>query len=169
MNELAKLSSSRAMVLTWVFLQELHEPSISKALAKATKVVESSQETPPPSESITAWPKVMEIYSDWRTPFMIYFRTWGLLEEKIDHEWLRRRARQYTLVNDELFRWSANDTLMKCITPDEGCAILQDIHAGICGSHVGARSLVGKPYRQGFFWPTAVSDADSLVHQCAGC
>jgi hypothetical protein len=52
---------------------------------------------------------------------------------------------------------------MKCITPDKGCAILQDIHAGICGSHVGARSLMGKAYRQGFFWPTVVLDADSLL------
>jgi hypothetical protein len=58
---------------------------------------------------------------------------------------------------------------MKCITPDGGCAILQDIHAGICGSHVGARSLVGKAYRQGFFWPIAVSDIDSLVHRSEGC
>jgi hypothetical protein len=40
-DELAKLSSNRAMVPTGVFLQELHEPSISKALAKATKAVES--------------------------------------------------------------------------------------------------------------------------------
>jgi hypothetical protein len=58
---------------------------------------------------------------------------------------------------------------MKCITPDEGCAILQDIHVGICGNHMGVRSLMGKAYRQGFFWSTAVSDADSLVHQCEGC
>jgi hypothetical protein len=58
---------------------------------------------------------------------------------------------------------------MKCITPDERCTILQDIHAKICSSHVDARSLMGKTYRQGFFWPTAVSDADSLVHQCEGC
>jgi hypothetical protein len=58
---------------------------------------------------------------------------------------------------------------MKCITLDEGCAILQDINAGICGSHMGARSLMGKAYRQGFFWPTAMSDADSLVHRCEGC
>jgi hypothetical protein len=69
-DELAKLGSSRAMVPTWVFLQELHEPSISKALAKATKAAESSQETPPPSESITESPKVMEIHSDWHTPFL---------------------------------------------------------------------------------------------------
>jgi ribonuclease HI len=41
-DELAKLGSSQAMVPTWVFLQELHEPSILKALAKANKVAESS-------------------------------------------------------------------------------------------------------------------------------
>jgi hypothetical protein len=58
---------------------------------------------------------------------------------------------------------------MKCITPDEGCAILQDIHARICGSHTGARSLMGRAYRQGFFWPTVVSDADSLVRWCDSC
>jgi hypothetical protein len=58
---------------------------------------------------------------------------------------------------------------MKCITLDKGCAILQDIHAEIYGSHVGARSLAGKAYRQGFFWLTAVSDANSIVHWYEGC
>jgi hypothetical protein len=58
---------------------------------------------------------------------------------------------------------------MKCITPDEGCTILQDIHTCICGNHAGARSLVGKAYRLGFFWPTAVSGADSLVCRCECC
>jgi hypothetical protein len=59
--------------------------------------------------------------------------------------------------------------MMKFMTPNEGCSILQDIHVGICGSHVGARSLMGKAYRQGFFWPTAASDADSFVRRCEGC
>jgi hypothetical protein len=58
-----------------VFLQELHEPSIPKALAKPTKMAESSQETISPSENITKSPEVMEIDLDWRTPFMIYHRT----------------------------------------------------------------------------------------------
>jgi hypothetical protein len=39
-DELAKLGSSQAMVPTGVFLSELHEPSISKDLAKAIKVTE---------------------------------------------------------------------------------------------------------------------------------
>jgi ribonuclease HI len=74
-DELAKLSSNRAMVPTEVFLQELNEPSISRALAKASKVAESSQETPPPNESISESPEVMEIHSDWRTPFILYHKT----------------------------------------------------------------------------------------------
>jgi ribonuclease HI len=63
-DELAKLGSSRSMVPTWVFLKGLHELSISKALAKATKAAKSSQETPPPRENITKSPEVMEIHSD---------------------------------------------------------------------------------------------------------
>jgi hypothetical protein len=59
--------------------------------------------------------------------------------------------------------------MMKCITLDERCPILQNIHAGNCDSHTGAISPVGKAYKQGFFWPTAVSDANSLVHRCEGC
>jgi hypothetical protein len=42
MNELAKLGSSQAMLPIRIFLQELHKPSILKALAKATRVAESS-------------------------------------------------------------------------------------------------------------------------------
>jgi hypothetical protein len=85
-DELAKLDSSSATVPTGVFLQEFHEPSISKALAKATKAAESSQETLPPKESITESPEVMEIYSDWHTLFMIYLRIGGLPKDKIDRE-----------------------------------------------------------------------------------
>jgi hypothetical protein len=91
-DELAKLGSSRAMVPTRVFLHELHELSILKALGKATKMVKSSQETPPPSENIIESPEVMEIHSDWRTPFMIYFKTGGLPEDKVDHKQLHHRV-----------------------------------------------------------------------------
>jgi hypothetical protein len=54
-----------------VFMQELHESTIAKALAKANKAVESSQETTSHVESISESPEVMEVNSDWHTPFMI--------------------------------------------------------------------------------------------------
>jgi hypothetical protein len=75
---------------------------------------------------------------------MIYLRTGGLPEDKDERERLHHRIGHYTLLNGELFWQSINGTMMKCVTPNEGCAILQDIHARICGSHVGAISLVGE-------------------------
>jgi hypothetical protein len=62
------------------------ELAFQKHLAKATKVVESSQETPPPSESITESPEVMKIHLDWHTVLMIYFRIGGLPEGKVNRE-----------------------------------------------------------------------------------
>jgi hypothetical protein len=85
-DELAKLGSSWAMVPIGISLQELHEPSISRALAKASKGAESSQETPLSIESIPKSPEVIEIHSDWHTLFMIYFRTGGLPEDMVKHE-----------------------------------------------------------------------------------
>jgi hypothetical protein len=103
-DELAKLGSSRAMVPAGVFLHELHEPTISKALAKVNMVAKSSQETPPPPDSITEPPKVMKIHSDWHNLFMIYLSTGGLPEDKVKCERLHRGIGQYTLVNDELYQ-----------------------------------------------------------------
>jgi hypothetical protein len=64
MDELVKLGSSQAMVSPVVFIQELDEPSITKALAKASKEAETSHETTPPIESISESPEVMKIHSD---------------------------------------------------------------------------------------------------------
>jgi hypothetical protein len=123
-DELANLGFGWAMVPPGSFMQELHEPSITKALAKASRTVESSQGTMSPVESISESPKDMKIYSDWHTSFMIRLKTGDLLEDKDERELLRCQARVYTLVNNELFWQSTNGTLIQCILLDEGCAIL---------------------------------------------
>jgi hypothetical protein len=73
-------------------MQELHEPSIMKALAKANKAAKSSQETSPLIESIFESPDVMVIHSDWHIPFLIYLRTGGLTEDKDEHVALSSRT-----------------------------------------------------------------------------
>jgi hypothetical protein len=35
--------------------------------------------------------------------------------------------------------------------------------------HRQPHTLVGNAFRQGFFWPTAVADANKVVHTCEGC
>jgi hypothetical protein len=39
----------------------------------------------------------------------------------------------------------------------------EEIHAGQCGIHATSRTLVGKAFRAGFYWPTAKKDAADLV------
>ena len=58
---------------------------------------------------------------------------------------------------------------MKCVTLEEDKDILREIHEGVCDNHAASRTLVGKAFRSGFFWPTAVSDAKDLVRRCPGC
>jgi hypothetical protein len=58
---------------------------------------------------------------------------------------------------------------MKCVSTEEGKEILQEIHEGVCGNHAASRTLVGKAFRSGFYWPTALPDAEALVRRCTNC
>jgi hypothetical protein len=58
---------------------------------------------------------------------------------------------------------------MKCILSATRKQLLDEIHTGQCGIHAAYRTLVGKVFRSGFYWPTAKSDATELVQRCKAC
>jgi hypothetical protein len=70
--------------------------------------------------------------------------------------------------NNELYRHSPMGILQRCITNEEGKNLLKDLHSGACGHHAAPQTLVGNAFRQGFYWPTAVSDVVKLVRSCKG-
>jgi hypothetical protein len=39
----------------------------------------------------------------------------------------------------------------------------------VCGHHAAPCTLVDNAFRQGFYWPTAVTDASEIVRTCEGC
>ena len=43
------------------------------------------------------------------------------------------------------------------------------MHEGICGNHIGSRSLATKTLRQGYYWPIILKDAMELVQKCKIC
>jgi hypothetical protein len=65
-------------------------------------------------------------------------------------------AKRYTVVEGDLYRRGTNDILMRCITQEEGRELLTEIHGGECRSHSSSCMLVGKAFRHGFYWPTAL-------------
>jgi hypothetical protein len=107
---------------------------------------------------------------DWRTPFVKYLSDGSGFQVKTENERLIRRSKNYILVDGRLMRKNANsEVLLKCIPQDDGIKLLDDIHVGSCGIRAASRTLVGKAFRAGFYWPTAVSDAEKLVRHCEGC
>jgi hypothetical protein len=85
-------------------------------------------------------------------------------EESDDKAVAKRIARQsahYTLIGSALYRRGATGVLMKCISSTTEKQLLDEIHAGQCGLHAASRTLVGKVFRSGFYWPTAMSEPPS--------
>ena len=75
-------------------------------------------------------------------------------------------AKRYAVVEGDLYRRGTNGILMRCISQEEGRELLTEIHGGECGSHSLSRTLVGKAFRHGFYWPKALRDAAELVKSC---
>ena len=57
---------------------------------------------------------------------------------------------------------------MKCIPTNQGKQLLLEVHAEICGHHVALWPLVRKAFRQGFYWPTILRDAEEVIRRCKG-
>jgi hypothetical protein len=116
----------------------------------------------------------MVLLEDWREAFINFIRDQklpaGIDARSAEAARVMRRSKGFVLVNSTLYRRGAQSgVLMKCVTKEEGCDILWEIHEGVCGNHAASRMLVGKAYRAGFWWPTAVSDAEDLVCRCQNC
>ena len=74
-----------------------------------------------------------------------------------------------TIINGELHRYSVTGAIQRCVSSQEGCEILREIHEGDCGHHAGSKSLVAKAFRHGFYWLTTHADAEDLVSKCDDC
>jgi hypothetical protein len=116
----------------------------------------------------------MMIEVNWRATFIDYIKNQVLPPgiKKDDAEAIRimRHSKNYVLIDEKLYkRGAGSGVLMKYVTAEEGKEILQEAHEGTCGNHATSRTLVGKVFRSGFYWPTALSDAEALSRRCQGC
>ncbi|CAJ2643996.1 unnamed protein product [Trifolium pratense] len=52
---------------------------------------------------------------------------------------------------------------------EEAKRIMNEVHEGSCGSHIGSRALAGKILRAGFYWPDIHDDTAMYVRNCDKC
>jgi hypothetical protein len=100
---------------------------------------------------------------DWRTEIVSFLQGNYFSDDEAYNKRMEARTRPYVIIEGELYKHGVCSTLLKCLSRIEGQELKKEIHAGICGAHIWSRPLLGKVFRQGFYWPKAPSDAAELV------
>ena len=116
-------------------------------------------------------PKMLQIEGEenWMTPIVSYLKDGRLLEEKDEARKLRVKSARYILMDEVLYKRGFSQPFLRCLALDEANYMLREVHEGACGNHSGARSLVHKVIRSGYYWPTIQADAKAYVKVCDQC
>jgi hypothetical protein len=111
----------------------------------------------------------MMIEVTWMLPYPAYMINMQLPKDIVTTIRIVRRSKAFMVVKGELYKKSILRVLQRYITPQEGQAILKNIHAGICRHHASSRAIAAKAFRAGFYWLTTVKDAKEIVRHCEAC
>ncbi|GJY96494.1 reverse transcriptase domain-containing protein [Tanacetum coccineum] len=89
-----------------------------------------------------------------------------LPEEKGYARAIRRKARRYAIINGVLYKKLYLGPWLRCVRSLQADYVLREIHEGSCSMHAGIRSVVAKPIRTGYYWPTMHADAKNMIREC---
>jgi hypothetical protein len=91
---------------------------------------------------------ISPIYSeDWRTEIIFFLQGNFLSDDEAYNKRIEARARTYVIIEGELYKRGVCSPLLKCLSRAEGIELMKEIHAGLCGSHIGSRPLLEKVFR----------------------
>ena len=68
-------------------------------------------------------------------------------------------VRYWLSADRKLYRRSFNGPYLQYLHASKIEELLAELHDGMCGSHVGGRSLAHRAMTQGFWWPRMQKDA----------
>ena len=79
------------------------------------------------------------------------------------------RVAHFVIIDDVLYRQGYLLPYLRCASSKEADYMLREIHEGVCGNHVGGRSLAGKALKARYYWPTLQKDAYNILRACNKC
>ena len=109
--------------------------------------------------------KVEAEVQDWRVPIISYLKDPGRGGERN----IRRLAFKYILIDDELYRRTADDALLKCLGTDQAHVAMGEVHEGICGTHQSTPKIKWLLRRASFYWASMISDCFRYYKECEEC
>ena len=105
----------------------------------------------------------------WMDPIWDYINDGTLPDDPKEAAKIRVRSSRFTNHKGSLYKRGFFTPFLKGIAGEDTEYVLREVHQGICGNHIGARTLAGKVLRQGYYWPTILKDATDLVKRCRIC
>ena len=85
--------------------------------------------------------------SCWMDPIWDYLLSGTLPSDLKEASKLRARSAKFILLLGTLYKWGFSAPLLKCIGKEDANYVLREVHEGVCGNHIGARTLAGKTLR----------------------
>ena len=105
----------------------------------------------------------------WMDPIWDYLVEGTLPNDPKEASKLRARSARFTIHRGTLYKRGSSTPILKCVGKQDADYVLREVQEGICGNHIGARTLAGRTLRQGYYWPTILKDATKLVRKCKVC
>ena len=86
-----------------------------------------------------------------------------------DKRTIRRLAMNFFLSGDVLYKRNHDSVLLRCVDEKEAHKIIEEVHEGFCGTHMGGHALTRKILRMGYFWLKMEADCIDYVRKCHKC
>ena len=83
-----------------------------------------------------------------------------------DRRALRQLATRFVICGDALYRRSPDGLLLLCLDRASANRVMREVHAGVCGPHMGGHMLARKIMSTGYFWLTMETDCYEFVQRC---
>ena len=107
--------------------------------------------------------------SNWTTSIASYLKNGVLPDRKEAARELKVQAARFVLIKDVLYKKGFSRPYLRCLCNEEADYVMKEVHEGICGNHLGSRSLVHKLVQAGYYWPTMQKDVEAYVKTCNKC
>ena len=77
----------------------------------------------------------------WMTPIAEYVSHRMLLENQAEDVKIKARAARYSLMDGMLYMCSFSGPYLRCLPHGEVEKVIEQVHQGVCGPHIGGRTL----------------------------
>ena len=86
-----------------------------------------------------------------------------------DRRALKQLATHFVICGETLYRHATDGVLLLCLDQDLAYRGMREVHARVCGPHMGGHMLAHKIMRTGNFWLTMEIDCCQFIQRCIEC